>query len=604
MSIHDTKAQDIKSPEHNQPVNGEKAIAMQDNRPGFAFQGKFAPSAHSQNYLADNRPIQKKANNTGLPNQLKANIENLSGHSLDDVNVHYNSAKPAQLQALAYAQGTDIHIASGQEKHLPHEAWHVVQQKQGRVKPTLQMKGEISVNDDAGLEKEADTMGAKALQLKANEGNNSFASIYFQQGTTDKSTIQRAVGFEYELDGTEVAPKYSAGKKKVFGLFGGEVPQPLVTLKKGYVIADYDTFDVSVDSTPGGGFDVEFRIKPVDHTSPAALKGLQETLLCVLVMLNKLQRRNQPIPGDYIPNGDPNVLITGDFESGTLQATAGLSLEALYSFLSGEMGSVFEQAHDDDFKKVKETEEEEHPHKEDMALAAKAQYLRHYGKGSPTIFNIAVGYVNHTYPDILPGERKQVAAVISSLLTIPLTARSGPVSYAKSATTLLARSDYATVFNALPAAVLANKGQLKFLIMETLNASLVHFNKNKEDHGPQADYKEAGLNSRIYPEGSIKDSTGLSLTIGEWLDGLLSEVAAPKDLLTDTNYPRGKYPHDDTEQLESLGGYGDRTDQGEDDQRLPIFEFRKRLTIPLGFLPHTIEGIWTLINEANKNRNE
>jgi len=88
--------------------------------------------------------------------------------SLDDVNVHRNSDKPAQLQAHAYAQGTDIHLGAGQEKHLPHEAWHVVQQKQGRVQPTMQMKGMVNVNDDAGLEKEADVMGAKAMQMKAN----------------------------------------------------------------------------------------------------------------------------------------------------------------------------------------------------------------------------------------------------------------------------------------------------------------------------------------------------------------------------------------------------------------------------------------------------
>lgn len=59
---------------------------------------------------------------------------------MKDVKVNYNSDKPAQLQAHAYAQGNEIHIAPGQEKHLPHEAWHVAQQKQGRVKPTLQMK--------------------------------------------------------------------------------------------------------------------------------------------------------------------------------------------------------------------------------------------------------------------------------------------------------------------------------------------------------------------------------------------------------------------------------------------------------------------------------
>lgn len=119
--------------------------------------------------LEDNRPSsiiqQQKKNNTGLPDNLKSGIETLSGHSLDDVKVHYNSSKPAQLNAHAYAQGKNIHLASGQEKHLPHEAWHVVQQKQGRVQPTKTVNG-AKINDNISLEKEADVMGAKALQRK------------------------------------------------------------------------------------------------------------------------------------------------------------------------------------------------------------------------------------------------------------------------------------------------------------------------------------------------------------------------------------------------------------------------------------------------------
>jgi hypothetical protein len=109
--------------------------------------------------FVDNRP---KQNLTGLPDNLKSGIENLSGFSMDDVRVHYNSDKPAQLQALAYTQGTDIHVAPGQEKHLPHEAWHVVQQMQGRVRPTMQLKG-VDVNDEEGLEREADRMGGEAV---------------------------------------------------------------------------------------------------------------------------------------------------------------------------------------------------------------------------------------------------------------------------------------------------------------------------------------------------------------------------------------------------------------------------------------------------------
>lgn len=102
-------------------------------------------------------------NRTGLPDRLKSGVESLSGHDLSDVNVHYNSSAPGRLNAHAYAQGREIHVAPGQERHLPHEAWHLVQQAEGRVQPTLQMQGGVAVNDDPGLEREADVMGARAL---------------------------------------------------------------------------------------------------------------------------------------------------------------------------------------------------------------------------------------------------------------------------------------------------------------------------------------------------------------------------------------------------------------------------------------------------------
>ncbi|MDP4209263.1 MAG: DUF4157 domain-containing protein [Bacteroidota bacterium] len=134
-------------------------------------------------------PVQTKPNNTGLPDNLKTGIENLSGYSMDDIKVHYNSPKPAQLQALAYAQGTDIHVAPGQEQHLQHEAWHVVQQKQGRVHPTMQMKEGIAMNDDKGLENEADALGTKASQTSYSSCPNTKKTNY----AISKEVIQRAV---------------------------------------------------------------------------------------------------------------------------------------------------------------------------------------------------------------------------------------------------------------------------------------------------------------------------------------------------------------------------------------------------------------------------
>ncbi|MFT5779240.1 MAG: hypothetical protein ACI837_002197 [Crocinitomicaceae bacterium] len=161
-----------------------KLQEMANNSPR-ALQLKALQEKANNANPSEQQPIQKKGNNTGLPDNLKAGMENLSGISLDDVKVHRNSNKPAQLQAHAYAQGTDIHLGAGQEKHLPHEAWHVVQQKQGRVKPTMQMKGKVNINDDAGLEKEADVMGAKALQ-----GGN-FSSSTSKSKSLSELPVQR-----------------------------------------------------------------------------------------------------------------------------------------------------------------------------------------------------------------------------------------------------------------------------------------------------------------------------------------------------------------------------------------------------------------------------
>ena len=138
--------------DEEEPLQGkfDGTVQRMEEDQDETLQGKFA--------------VQREAapNLTGMPDNLKSGVENLSGFSMDSVRVHYNSSKPATVQALAYTQGTDIHVAPGQEKHLPHEAWHVAQQMAGRVAPITNVNG-MPVNDNAGLEHEADVMGTKAL---------------------------------------------------------------------------------------------------------------------------------------------------------------------------------------------------------------------------------------------------------------------------------------------------------------------------------------------------------------------------------------------------------------------------------------------------------
>lgn len=120
------------------------------------IQALFGPTVQQREVPAPER------NHNGMPEHLKTGVEALSGVSMNHVRVHYNSDKPAQLNALAYAQGSDIHLGPGQEQHLPHEAWHVVQQAQGRVQATMQMAG-VGMNDEERLEREADEMAVQAM---------------------------------------------------------------------------------------------------------------------------------------------------------------------------------------------------------------------------------------------------------------------------------------------------------------------------------------------------------------------------------------------------------------------------------------------------------
>nr|MBC8487017.1 DUF4157 domain-containing protein [Bacteroidota bacterium] len=117
-----------------------------------------------------------------LPPSLKSGLEQLSGLDLSGVKVHRNSDKPSQINASAYTIGREIYLAPGQDKHLPHESWHVVQQLQNRVKPTSQVKG-VSINNDLRLEREADIMGTKAFKTPRSVQNKMTSNSHLREST-------------------------------------------------------------------------------------------------------------------------------------------------------------------------------------------------------------------------------------------------------------------------------------------------------------------------------------------------------------------------------------------------------------------------------------
>lgn len=168
LGMPQAPVQRVAADEEEMPVQSKRnpmqrvAVPEEEELP---LQARFAGMGAIQRQAdaGDEGVAQAKAEEAqgGLPMQLRAGIEALSGMDMSGVRVHRNSSQPAQLNALAYAQGNDIHLGPGQEGHLPHEAWHVVQQRQGRVSKTTQAGG-VDINDEPALESEADEMGKQA----------------------------------------------------------------------------------------------------------------------------------------------------------------------------------------------------------------------------------------------------------------------------------------------------------------------------------------------------------------------------------------------------------------------------------------------------------
>jgi hypothetical protein len=140
-----------------------------------------------------------------LPPALHAGLETLSGFRLDGVSVHYNSPEPERLDAEAFTRGRTIHLAPGQERHLPHEGWHLVQQARGGVAANGRVAGK-PLNDNPGLEREADVMGARAAGLGSPGGAARPAAMASAGSSEAGAVVQRKIRINGKTYGSAQPP--------------------------------------------------------------------------------------------------------------------------------------------------------------------------------------------------------------------------------------------------------------------------------------------------------------------------------------------------------------------------------------------------------------
>ncbi|GLR18372.1 eCIS core domain-containing protein [Portibacter lacus] len=148
---------------------------------------QFKIEESEQNELSSSEPDQLIANGAednptenaenpedNFPNDARGSdiigqMESSFGQDFSNVNFIQNSQSALSIGARAFARGEEIHFAPGEfnpstsrgRQLIGHELTHVIQQRQGRVSPTRQLKG-FQLNDNSTLEQEADDLGEKA----------------------------------------------------------------------------------------------------------------------------------------------------------------------------------------------------------------------------------------------------------------------------------------------------------------------------------------------------------------------------------------------------------------------------------------------------------
>jgi hypothetical protein len=639
-----------------------------------AMRAAFGPAAMPQ-LQGDGEDA---PNLTGMPHPLKSGIEALSGMDMSDVRVHRNSSKPAQLSALAYAQGNDIHLGPGQDGHLGHEAWHVVQQRQGRVQATMQMAG-VGVNDDAGLELEADLMGAKASR------GEHVQWIGQDPGVQRKSAvIQRAVGFEYETtdwrsalsldveahakskeqkaahsEVDNVLERDREGKLKSDAKSGlndkqlgrldaitrdgpdGHVDPrrphamtPLQTqdfvnlsatstkkfmaMKKKDIILRGAGFTMEADEVLGNGFsDVEFVTDPFEETE-AGVAEMSRAMLTIVEIVRCLFKLAADRPGagrlilasELAAFGSPlgnAVFLTPQAPtmSGVMQASAAIRLDQVARVMT-EIGGVTagetEQEKKDRFDGRATLGDKlgsgmgNNPTGDAPGKARNA--IVNYGGAHPHIDqDMSDAYdKSHAYMG-LGGQpafgSNALQGLISVMVQYIVTSNQPLAGYAKTIAPLMARTDFATMFGALPPfeqAYFKAGGGAEFATVVGDAVNPIAMNK---------DIFEKGL----YHNDKLANHAMLAgLTRESWAKGITQGV----DRLTEKNFPDnpndGKnYGHE----MESLGALGNTTgtvgkagvNQVND---APIFEFRGMGSVAFTGLYHRALDVFRYIVGVNQ----
>lgn len=397
-------------------------------------------------------------------------------------------------------------------------------------------------------------------------------------GGVEPGFVQRKVGYEYELGNVSTYKETGSFSKTQTRL-----PKfaPVVPARKGFRIEAEDPpngSDVGTLSSLELVTDPEIDDTAEDGREQASLRLLLMSKFVQQLLEMRDEKRRVPASelggaaGTYFGN-----LSSMTLAEGRLQATIGLDFKALTNVRSGRAAAAAAK------EGLKSGASQERKNEAFFTQGAASG-------SSPRIWQAcrdAVGQWARIPPrgkELLKGDADILATIVSMIVQIPIGAwnahnQNSPVPYPKSAAgSLLARTDFAAMFVNAPAAVqlavAENAGWPAFLL------------------GIINDF----LGLALTAGDLVIPGTALQITLGTWFAGLSREV--PIDRLTKRNYP-STLPKAEAEELESLGGFGSKTDaeSGSSGPR-PIVEFRSLPYIEPGQVVDAGLAVWDYAKRA------
>ena len=477
--------------------------------------------------------VQRQAGGAGLPAPLRQGLEQLSGLDLSGVQVQRQSAEPARLGALAFTRGDHIHLGPGQEHHLPHEAWHVVQQRQGRVPARAQVAG-LPLNDDPALEREAEQMGAQALQLARAPGAGAGMALpappQGRDGPLQRlaapggGVVQRAVGFEFETSDR-------IQQRKLGGLYWAELPKAKVVMNCG------NDVKLTADRNSAGHSVVEMVLDPpVDEANAAQFANALTTFTTVGNALGGLAA-HVPVTLDQVAalNGpqDMRIVPSGSLFRGNPQMTLGVRFDRLIDFLDDAATG-------------------NHPGA-GLHGPGKEELTQYKGQTQASV-QAARGLVHPQTGGPLSAKLQGLLALLGNYLkTGQANAQGHKLNYAKLISgAFMARTDFSNMFDKLPALeqIYFTNHPDQFADLALQAANLQHsegtmlFDRGVRKSNEPSSWSYNADHARAW-------RTPLGMSRGSWLGG----ITDGRDSISSAQRRGAK----DT--LEGLGALGDRTDR-------------------------------------------